>query len=379
MVLANCKRKFDSISSGASSQNPATFTATTLGIAFSTVPIAVATSNSNPTTRVGSSTSGRKRKRTKKITDAIATDHTAATYKTPQNAQATLEGLPAELRLQIYDYLCDSTIIHVHHHDHHADGSTRFTWTPCRSPSPKSPLLCANPKWSGLCNEKDRCTHKVYAPAEPRGFWALAASAKAIRSEAKEFFLRRTVVSISAIHLELWLDYLAKHAPRQIDQLRRITLAGPNTWAAFSSHTTQILRDRVSNLEGVGFQCQDSIYRWFSYFRPAIELDRAAWKKTNIYHWILGFDPSVEIAAEVLVWRKPGLSWTVNTVEQQIAIRVLRRARAPDDGESGVWKGPLVRDEDIEVEVDNPGQLVECKRNAKWRQWWRGKETRGWA
>src|SRR4051812_9440846 len=35
--------------------------------------------------------------------------HPAAMFKSPGNPQATLEGLPAELRLQIYDYLCDST------------------------------------------------------------------------------------------------------------------------------------------------------------------------------------------------------------------------------------------------------------------------------
>jgi hypothetical protein len=52
----------------------------------------------------------------------------ATIFKTPKNPRATLEGLPAELRLEIYKHLSDSSLVHVHrgtqgkensHHDSH--------------------------------------------------------------------------------------------------------------------------------------------------------------------------------------------------------------------------------------------------------------------
>jgi hypothetical protein len=80
-----------------------------------------------------------------------------------------------------------------------------------------------------MCKEEDRCTYKPDPPPELFGFWALAASNKCVRNEAQEFFLRRTVKSIHPKNLWPWLDHLAQHTPRQIDHLRRITLASPNT------------------------------------------------------------------------------------------------------------------------------------------------------
>jgi hypothetical protein len=203
----------------------------------------------------------RKRPRKDAITSTAKNENPAAVFRTPSNTQATLSGLPAELRLQIYSYLCDSTIIHVHNHTDNVGGS-RFTWTPCRSPSSASPLLCANPKWSGMCDEEDRCTYKIYSPPEPVGFWALAASNKLIRNEAQEFFLRKTVVSIHPQDLRSWLDHLAGKDARRLDSLRRVTLAGPNSYRHFSNAELQLLRDRLPNLEALGFQFQDPVWRW---------------------------------------------------------------------------------------------------------------------
>jgi hypothetical protein len=69
--------------------------------------------------------------------------------KAPHNPEASFSALPAELRLQIYSYLCDDTLIHVHRHEKKSPyGRDRFTWTPCRSPNKDYPALCANPKVS---------------------------------------------------------------------------------------------------------------------------------------------------------------------------------------------------------------------------------------
>jgi hypothetical protein len=321
--------------------------------------------------------------KTPKITETVKSDRPSASiasiFRTPQNAQATFAGLPAELRLQIYSHLCDSTIIHVHHHKGNEDKESRFTWTPCRSPSPSSPLLCANPKWSGMCEEEDRCTYKIYAPPEPVGFWGLAASSKSIRNETQEFFLRNTVVSIHPHDLGPWIDRVAERDSRLLNNLRRITLAGPNSYLYFSNAELQLVRNRIPNLEGLGFQCQDSIWRWVrSRANNDIQIDSDAWKRWHVTDWLKAFDPSITIAMEAMIWRKVHPRWNPNDIEQQVAIRVIRKGQDAENG-SGSRSGSGWADEDVEVEVVKPGRLASKKRIAKWRQWWRGEGMKGFA
>jgi hypothetical protein len=241
-----------------------------------------------------------RKKKTRVPTEAD--DVPAAVLRTPNNLQATLSGLPTELRLQIYSYLCESTIIHVHNNqEDRRPGASPFTWTPCRSPSSASPLLCANPKWSGMCEEEDRCTFEVNAPPEPMGFWALAASSKAIRNEMQGFFFSKTVISIHPHDLRPWLDNLAEKDPRRLDNLRRITLAGPNMNHYIDKAKFQLLRDRIPNLEGVGFQCQDSIWRWERPSANDVHVNLKAWKTWNLIRWMREFDPSIMIAMEAMI------------------------------------------------------------------------------
>ncbi|KAH7378326.1 hypothetical protein BKA66DRAFT_533036 [Pyrenochaeta sp. MPI-SDFR-AT-0127] len=286
-----------------------------------------------------------KKRATKKTTlREVLNDHPAATFKTPSNPQATLEGLPAELRLLIYDYLCDSAIIHVHRHCGFGSKGTRFTWTPCRSQNSTYPLLCANPKWSGMCDEEERCTYKIYAPPEPRGFWALGASNKWIRSEAQEFFLRRTVISIHPHELRYWLDHLDKHNPDQPAQIH-------------------------------------SLWRWVSSSaRGDPVVNREAWKTWFVSDWVRLFDSSITVTIESMVWCKPRLRWGPDINEQQIAIRVLREGKKGEEGESdGGSVQPVYTDADVKVDIDQPGRLASAKRTAKWRQWWRGKDVKRFA
>lgn len=113
-----------------------------------------------------------------------------------------------------------------------------------------------------MCDEEDRCTYKIETPPEPVGFWGLAASNKLIRNEAQEFFLRKTVVSIHPQDLRVWLEHLASKDSRRLDSLRRVTLAGPNSYQYLNNAELQLLRDRLPNLEALGLQCQDSVWRW---------------------------------------------------------------------------------------------------------------------
>lgn len=296
-------------------------------------------------------------------------EHPAATFQPPKNPRATLSGLPTELRLQIYSYLCDTSLIHVHRHFDEGTLKYRFTWTPCRSPSAFSPLLCANPKWSGMCPESARCTHNITSPPEPMGFWGLAASSKATRNEAQEFFLQRTVVSVYPRDLVHWLDYLGEHAPAQIDYLRRVTIAGP---MYFTEAVVQALRLRVPKLECLGIQCQDEV--WDDWQLPAVsdpKIDRDAWKSWYVLNWVKEFDETVTVAIEVMLWRKRRLRRFRQTlpghwVGKQLALRVLREGH--EDNRTRVDGG--WNDHDVQVEIDDPGRLAEPNRYAKWRQWW---------
>ncbi|KAH4200543.1 hypothetical protein HBI56_026420 [Parastagonospora nodorum] len=145
----------------------------------------------------------------------------AVTNIAAKNSEFTIE-------LQIYSHLRDIIMNDVHRQQKRK--LDIFTWTPCRSSSTLSPLLCANPKWSGVCSEDERCTYRLGSLAVLRGAWALAASNKMIRNKAQEMFFRDSVVSVRAQDLEVWLDHLAMKNPRHLNRLQRVCLAGPNQW-----------------------------------------------------------------------------------------------------------------------------------------------------
>jgi hypothetical protein len=228
-----------------------------------------------------------------------------------------------------------------------------------------------------MCDEEDRCTYKFHAPPEPVGFWALAASNKHIRNEAQEFFLRKAVVSIHPHNLVSWLRHLENRTPQQTEHLRRITLAGPNTWRFFTTMDLQLLRERIPNLEAVGVQCQDAVWRWpRSYLSsdvPPRDEDKDAWRGWNVVKWMQeAFDPSITIALEAMVWQQSHQSHEF--LEQLVAIRILREAKPGAEGEGkGGWD-----DDDVKLEIDRSGKLAPraAVRTAGWRGWWRGKEMK---
>ncbi|KAF2011875.1 hypothetical protein BU24DRAFT_425698 [Aaosphaeria arxii CBS 175.79] len=326
----------------------------------------------------------------------------------PKNPQACLLGLPCELRLEIYKYVFDSSLIHVHRHaPSHEDEDIavdekytgpEFTWTPCREVNPRSSLLCLNPKWSGLCPESSRCTYRPRKPTIPTGFAALTWTCRAIQHEAREFFLRSTTVSIHLTHLTRFLTFMSSHAPKQLVLIRRVTLTGPEHWDhnwVFRTAFTD-LKSHLPHLEAVGYQGQVS--KWT--MRPTRALASSAirpqpmalWRTWAMVNRFTVFDRRVSIAIEGLTYHRPTRWNNGPEKEEHFVYRVYRDGR--DDVEGGgreipfghamsaahllygtEVKGPGWTDEDVEVEVQEPG-LVEGKRNAKWRQWWREKRLK---
>ncbi|KAF2734728.1 hypothetical protein EJ04DRAFT_576698 [Polyplosphaeria fusca] len=171
----------------------------------------------------------------------------------PVNPQATFTGLPAELRLEVYSHVYnESTLRHVHHTGI-IDGvwdQPRFFWTACKKPNPDYPMLCANPKWSGLCNEEDRCTSEPDCLPESDGWAALRRTSKRIYQETQDFKQRGSTVSIHAKILRPWINHLKEVAPKQLETLRQLTVTGLDI---NGSVIDDILPD-IKNLGTLGFQ-----------------------------------------------------------------------------------------------------------------------------
>jgi len=299
----------------------------------------------------------------------IAARHRDSTIepRSPPNFQACFTGLPAELRLEIYSHLHDTIIIHVHRQQKRKFDI--FTWTPCRSSSAISPLLCANPKWSGMCSEDERCTYRLGTSAVLRGAWALAASNKMIRNEAQEMFFRDSVVSVRAQDLNVWLDHLATKKPHHLNRLQRVTLTGPNEWRSLSRIEFEILRNRAPNLRSFGLQCQSPVWQWFrNHTQPGPMLDHKRWHEWSIVDFVRDFDPAVTVALEAMVWKKPHPSSEPNGVEQQIAIRIMREGKRIEKVCDSSWT-----EEDTDIDVAQSDQLAPCGNEAKWQQWWHNK------
>jgi hypothetical protein len=299
---------------------------------------------------------------------------TTAGWQAPNNLQASLLGLPAELRLEVYSHLYDTLIVHVHHYS--KKKASRFTWTPCRAASELSRLLCANPKWSGLCKEEDRCTYEAESPRELTGAWALAASNRLIRQEAHELFFRKSVVSIHPQDLAPWLDHLTERDPRQVENLRHVTLASPNFWKAICKLEFDTVRTRIPNLQSLGVQCQNPLYHWVNMSdQPRLkagEVDFKKWHEWNIVGWVRGFDPTITIVLQAMIWREPR-GRERKRVEKQSAIHILWEGKALGTAFGTAWS-----DTDITFNTTASNAVAPCTKDTGWKQWWQGKGMERW-
>lgn len=174
--------------------------------------------------------------------DAIERPHWLGPIRAPHvpsipRPKASLLGLPAELRLMIYDYLWEKASIHIHHRT--SSGAlvparcmdsqttnwfenTKLTWTPCNAVDTESRCLCAHPVWDGGVEQAQRCSDVPSAPNRPTGIFALRWACKALRRElgAKQY--------PGAVSLE-WLTvytFIASTPAVILINITRLTLSG---------------------------------------------------------------------------------------------------------------------------------------------------------
>jgi len=289
---------------------------------------------------------------------------------TPKNPQATLLGLPTELRLKIYQYGFHSTLIHIHHYEAQlgADGTEvsppRFTWTPCQGSNPKCLLLCENSRWSGLCKNKDRCAAESSSPPEPKGFFALMWTCKFIHQEARESIYRNSVISINPKDLLPWLDYVSWN---QLHNLRRINLACRDQDLSILKK----LREHAPNLEGVAFQGPASLMRSWYGGRIDRENPWRNWRNLSCAEALYELPSNMTVVIEWLAWRKRRSD---GPKEEQYRYRIIREGKTGNDppSEDNGWE-----DERLEIDILS-SYPTEWKKDSPWKKTWRSKEYVGW-
>ncbi|KAH7119101.1 hypothetical protein B0J11DRAFT_536070 [Dendryphion nanum] len=304
-----------------------------------------------------------------------------------KNPQATLLGLPTELRLEIYHYVFDSSLIHVHrYHANDEDDDenktnlgSSFIWTPCRAPNPNCSLLCLNPKWSGLCKESERCTYRPYGPTDqqPAGFNALSHTCRRIHTESHEILMKNTTVSIQAHDVHDWIRFMKNKAPLQLALIRRVTINAPdNYWSILGAFDK--IRNEVSNLEGIGFQGQVPIFMMRTRVQMYTSDPQFWWRRWTPAELARKFDQSITVALEGYVWAKPHMYRPLGPVQEEHTVfRIVRAgkesAETTDDLEQFVdWK-----DDDVVINT-HTSIAAEPKRTAQWRKWWRLKAVKGY-
>ncbi|KAF2115370.1 hypothetical protein BDV96DRAFT_575358 [Lophiotrema nucula] len=149
---------------------------------------------------------------------STTTNNPALRPASGENPQATILGLPLELRLEIYDHLYPSHLTHVS-----TTGGARglgtictgnllrlpfttFTfasnnmaplrlfWRPCICPN-QSLSTCSKPPWSGLCSPEEHCST---ANCPIRYDFNIAATCKTLRREVLNHVLMRVSMSTRA-------------------------------------------------------------------------------------------------------------------------------------------------------------------------------------
>jgi hypothetical protein len=272
-----------------------------------------------------------------------------------------------QLRLEIYAYLSDTTMVHVHRR------RGRYTWTPCKGTNPTYPLLCHHPRWSGLCPETERCSFKHAEPPEPRGFWGLAATCKLVREEMQDLFMKETCFSIHPVHMKGWLAWLERRAPKQLSSIKKVTFAGPDHRLHspnYHTGTLEAVEKALPNLGAIGYQCQTPHSTWVRHYYESLrDLKRSLaqhdrWSKWHPFECLDMFAPTVTVVVE-------GLVWGMRENHQGI-VRVIR------DGKEEGYEGPGRENGDVKLEVVEPRTVVSYggKNPAGWELWWETEELK---
>ncbi|KAF1979555.1 hypothetical protein BU23DRAFT_594792 [Bimuria novae-zelandiae CBS 107.79] len=279
---------------------------------------------------------------------------------------------------------------------------------------PTIPILCANPKWSGMCKDDERCTYRVKKPPTPVGFWALAACCKLIRRECWEYFMGATVYSIRADLVLHWLNYLKEKFPNSLSHIKKSTLEGGLVGSEdfFTDYDrgnppadTDLgeIKMLVPALEAIAVQRYETLYNF-----KLTDIDAPSWTEpvdiggwdaqsrmvnyrirpsqgTRLLRWFnRDFGSHVAITVETTVlaeWEFLSKAWvnpkgtdenvSGRSKEHQAVICFSRKPLAAEEADqesTQVHKPESERE--IEVSVFGPKEVARQGAQASWRIWW---------
>ncbi|KAH6643778.1 hypothetical protein C7974DRAFT_5319 [Boeremia exigua] len=131
--------------------------------------------------------------------------------------RASLLGIPAELRLEIYDYLWDNTLIHIHKRPSTTKKGLKLTWTPCLGTNLAQ--LCSHPSWDNTVNQEERCSEDPKRPDPTLGIFAMRFVCKALHDDLKDAYQYKPTISLSATSVSLFIKDTPRSSLERIESL----------------------------------------------------------------------------------------------------------------------------------------------------------------
>lgn len=187
--------------------------------------------------------------------------------------------------------------------------------------------------------------------------------------------LYQRAVSIHPMHVAAWFAWTKAHAPKKLDGIRSITLAGPDHWKLCPSDVWEDIQASLPNLTAVAYQCQTPSYFWVREGEERINVDRR-WQDLDIVERMRGFGRGVTVVVEGWAWlerRRDGDEGYGRRFGKEVMgiVRVARAGKEEGEGEGDGWQNG-----DLRVEAVQLREVVEKKREAGWRAWWEGEELK---
>jgi hypothetical protein len=201
----------------------------------------------------------------------------------------------------------------------------------------------------------------------------------------QDLFMKDSVFSIRPADVIGWLGWLERHAPKQLREITKITLAGPDCVEhAPSYNTLRALKNTLPNLTGVGYQCQVMQYSPIVNENGTIDLELGLGRRWSLWAPVESLDifaPGVEVVVEGIVWlkdehiKRAGSTSQLHVRERQGIVRVIR------DGKEKGHQGSGWENDDVRLEVVPPCELPSpaTTRRAEWKQWWEAAKLKDFA
>jgi len=298
--------------------------------------------------------------------------------------QASLLGLPTELRLEIYHQLADT--LHAHHmfyfdNVHKPDARTSFHKWPCSFPDPQFPQLCTRPRFSGLHRTQELCKHR----SDGVDAFAIRRTCRLIYAESRDVFESsgmKKVTGISTVAGSLYKS-IFDLSRVGMQQLRRITLQEtPYNLVQMQETIYQLERwaHCMNALHTIAVQGPIAHTRFNDQKRPNGRYfsPETTWQELTIVKKLDSiFEGRVTIVVDAWICFRPSHNLYEGSGESEEMLNV--RGVLWTAGEPRKTQFSMTRKEVVEGNAESGICLAAGSlRQAEWRMYWMGKRLPYW-